>query len=159
MVEARKKTDQFEAGISTSDPQEMGTASEGVIAYCVQTRDPTGNREGFPDQTKKPLYLMTLTALQPGESMELDGGVNLRVVQPVPNGFIIRLTRPPEPVTVPSVIGADSVTARGTIQHAGLVPNFVGPLQNSEVARQSPEGGALVPPGSMVTLHMTRTDL
>jgi hypothetical protein len=62
MVEARKKTDQFEAGMpSTNDMEERGIASEGVIAYRVQTRDPTGPREGSPDQTKKPLYLMTLS--------------------------------------------------------------------------------------------------
>jgi hypothetical protein len=62
MVEARQKTDQFEAGMpSLNDDEERGIASEGVIAYRVQTRNPTvQEREGF----KKPLYLMTLTALQ-----------------------------------------------------------------------------------------------
>jgi beta-lactam-binding protein with PASTA domain len=86
--------------------------------------------------------------------------VNLAVIQTIPPGFIIHLTtRPPDQVTVPSVIGADSLTARGAIQVAGLVANFVGPLENSEVQSQSPEGGAVVPRGSMVTLHMARTDL
>ena len=42
MVEVRKMTDQFEAGMpSTNDPQERGIASEGVIAYLIQTRNPT----------------------------------------------------------------------------------------------------------------------
>ncbi len=77
MVEARKMTDQFEAGMpSTGDGQERGIASEGVIAYRVQTRNPTvQEREGY----KKPLYLMTLKALQPGESAALDNGVTLTV--------------------------------------------------------------------------------
>ena len=77
MVEARKMTDQFEGGMpSTDDGQEKGIASEGVIAYRVQTRNPTvQQREG----NKKPLYLMTLTALQPGQSAALDNGVTLTV--------------------------------------------------------------------------------
>ena len=77
MVEARKMTDQFEAGMpATGDGQERGIASEGVIAYRVQTRNPTvQTREG----NKKPLYLMTLKALQPGESAALDDGVTLTV--------------------------------------------------------------------------------
>ncbi len=51
MVEARKKTDQFEAGMpSTGDGQERGIASEGVIAYRVQTRNPTvQEREGLQE--------------------------------------------------------------------------------------------------------------
>ena len=77
MVEARKMTDPFEAGMpATGDGQERGIASEGVIAYRVQTRNPTvQTREG----NKKPLYLMTLKALQPGESAALDDGVTLTV--------------------------------------------------------------------------------
>jgi hypothetical protein len=98
---------------------------------------------------------MTLAALQPRQSMELDSGVNVVVIQTIPPGFIIHLTtRPPDKVTVPSVIGADSGTARGAIQVAGLVANFVGPLTNSEVVSQSPEGGDVVPRGSVVTLQM-----
>jgi hypothetical protein len=63
MVEGRKMTDQFEAGMpSTFDGQEKGIGSEGVIAYRIQTRNPTvQEREGH----KKPLFLMTLAALQP----------------------------------------------------------------------------------------------
>ncbi len=89
MVEARKKTDQFEAGMpSTGDVQERGIASEGVIAYRVQIRNPTvQEREGH----KKPLYLMTLKALQPGDSTPLDNGVTLTVTSASPDGFAIRL--------------------------------------------------------------------
>ncbi|NJN83674.1 MAG: hypothetical protein HC802_16260 [Caldilineaceae bacterium] len=77
MVEARKMTDQFEAGMpSLNDGQERGIASEGVIVYRVQTRNPTIQaREG----NKKPLYLMTLSALQPGQSAMLDNGVTLSI--------------------------------------------------------------------------------
>ena len=75
MAEARKMTDQFEAGMpSTGDIQERGIASEGVIAYRVQTRKPTaGSREG----NKLPLYLLTLAALQPGQAAPLDNGATL----------------------------------------------------------------------------------
>jgi hypothetical protein len=89
MVEARKMTDQFEAGMpSTLDVQERGIASEGVIAYRVQTRNPTaGSREG----NKLPLYLLTLTALQPGQSATLDNGGTLTVTGEIPDGFTIRI--------------------------------------------------------------------
>jgi hypothetical protein len=89
MVEARKMTDQFEAGMpSTSDPQERGIASEGVIAYLIQTRNPTvQKREG----NKLPLYLMTQTALQPGQSTAVDTGVTLTVTGEIPGGFAIRV--------------------------------------------------------------------
>jgi hypothetical protein len=62
-------------------------------------------------------------------------------------------------VKVPSVIDANSITARRAIESAGLVANFVGPLTNSEVGRQSPQGGDIVLRGTMVTLIMFRTDL
>jgi hypothetical protein len=92
MVEARKMTDQFEAGMpSTGDGQERGIASEGVIAYRIQTRNPTvQTREG----NKKPLYLMTLRALQPGQSAALDDGVTLTVTGARPDGFAIRIDDP-----------------------------------------------------------------
>jgi len=82
-------TDQFEGGMpSTNDGQEKGIASEGVIAYRVQTRNPTvQQREG----NKKPLYLMTLAALQPGQSAALDNGVTLSVTAARADGFAIRI--------------------------------------------------------------------
>ena len=87
MVEARKMTDQFEAGMP-NDGQERGIASEGVIAYRVQTRNPTINaREG----NKKPLYLMTLKGLKAGESAPLDNGATLIVTGERPDGFTIRI--------------------------------------------------------------------
>lgn len=91
MIEARKKTDQFESGMpSTYDGQEKGIASEGVIAYRVQTRNPTvQQREG----NKKPLYLMTLTPLQPGQSKKLDDGFELSVTGALPDGFTIHIKR------------------------------------------------------------------
>ena len=92
MVESRKMTDQFEAGMpSTGQDQERGIASEGVIAYRVQTRNPTVQvREGG----KLPLYLMTLTALQPGQSAALDDGVTLSVTGAIPGGFAVRIDDP-----------------------------------------------------------------
>jgi hypothetical protein len=58
---------------------------------------------------------------------------------------------------VPNVIGANSRVARQEILFAGLVPRFSGPLTNSEVDSQSPEGGDVVDKGSTVKLNMIRT--
>ncbi len=161
MVEARKKTDQFEAGMpSTNDMFERGISSEGVIAYSVQTPNPTVNeRPGF----KKPLYLMTLTALQPGESIALDNGVNLRVVQTVPPGFIIHLTTPgsdppppppppPGKVIVPNVVQEFAAEASDRVIDAGLVPKFTN--SGSWVFSQSPTGGRTALRGSTVTMSL-----
>lgn len=92
MVEARQTTDQFEAGMpALNDGQEMGIASEGVIAYRVQTRNATVQaREGH----KKPLYLITLKALQPDQSVALDNGVTLTVTGARADGFAIRISGP-----------------------------------------------------------------
>ncbi len=92
MVESRKMTDQFEAGMpSLNDGQEKGIDSEGVIAYRIQTRNPTvQEREG----NKKPLYLMTLKALQPGQSAALDDGATLTVTAARADGFAIRIDDP-----------------------------------------------------------------
>ena len=93
MVEARTMTDQFEAGMSLVPPdgQEFGISSEGVIAYRIQTRNPTVQpREGF----KKPLYLMTLTAAKVGETVPLDNGATLRVTAALPDGFVILIEDP-----------------------------------------------------------------
>jgi hypothetical protein len=91
MVESRVKTDQFEAGLSIPDGQEKGISSEGVIAYRVQTRNVTvQEREG----NKKPLFLMQLTALQPGQSAALDDGVTLSVTAAIPGGFAVRIDDP-----------------------------------------------------------------
>ena len=89
MAEARKMIDQFEAGMpSTGDELERGIASEGVIAYRIQTRNPTVNeREGH----RLPLYLLTLAALQPGQSATVDTGVTLTVTGEIPDGFTIRI--------------------------------------------------------------------
>ena len=89
MVEARKMTDQFEAGMpSLGDGQEQGIRNEGVIAYRVQTRNATiQEREGH----RKPLFLMTLDPLKPGESAALDNGVTLTVTGELPGGFAIRI--------------------------------------------------------------------
>lgn len=55
IVEARKKTDQFEAGMpSLGDSFERGIPSEGVIAYRVQIRDATENKR---EDNKIPLSI------------------------------------------------------------------------------------------------------
>lgn len=92
MVEARKKTDQFEAGMPTAaNSKEQGIDSEGVIAYRVQTPNPTvQTRPG----NKKPLFLLTRRALKPGQSAMLDDGVRLSVTGARPDGFAVRIEDP-----------------------------------------------------------------
>ena len=156
MVESRRKSDQFETGMpSTGDPQEMGITSEGVIAYRVQIRNATNNvREGG----KIPLYLLTQTALHAGESMTLDNGVTLTVTTETPKGHIIRLEEPiviePGTVIVPWVTGANAVDARRALEENGLVADFSGPMLNSEVLNQTPDGQTAVTKGSTVHLLM-----
>lgn len=152
MVEARQMTDQFEAGMpATHDVQERGIASEGVIAYRVQTRNPTiQEREGH----KKPLFLMTLTALQPGQSAALDNRVALTVVSAIPGGFAIHIEDPS--TTVPNVLEVQGTIAKHLVQQAGLVPKFTGAtnLSKSYVTSQSPLGGKVVNRGSTVTMRL-----
>jgi hypothetical protein len=151
MIEARKKSDQFEAGMpSTNDYQERGIASEGVIAYRVQTRDPTvQEREGH----KKPLYLLTLTALQLGQSVVLDNGFNLTVTGSNPDGFTIRITTASDTTIVPNVVERSYLIARQMLHLAGLVASVSGPVGNSKVISQFPVSGAVVQRGSTVGLR------
>lgn len=92
IIESRKKTDAFEAGMpSTNDGLERGIASEGVIAYRVQTKNATVQaREG----NRKPLFLMTQTALQPGQSATLDNGTIVTVLSTLPDGVSIKVDDP-----------------------------------------------------------------
>jgi hypothetical protein len=157
MVEARRKSNQFENGMpSTGDAQERGIPSEGVIAYRVQTQDPTSNvRPGG----KVPLYLMTQTALEAGQSTVLDGGINLTVTAKTPKGFIIRIFDPSviveeSNVIVPWLTGANATDARQALEALDLVADFSGPVQNSEVINQMPDGNTVVMTGSTVHLLM-----
>jgi len=155
IVEARGKTDQFETGMPTTlDPYEHGIPSEGVIVYLVQTRNPTEvPRQG----NKLPLYLLTLTALRPGESITQDE-FKIRVTGALNDGFAVHITGP-QGILVPSVIGAKAHDARLAIQHAGLVAIIKGSVTNTTVGTQTPEGGDRVPPGSKVRLFMTKDEL
>lgn len=158
MVEARRKTDQFEAGMpSTNDGQERGIAGEGVIAYRVQTRNPTvQTREG----NRKPLYLMTLQALAPGQSAALDDGFKLAVTAEIPGGFAVRIDPGSGPVAVPEVLEFGRSQAASLITQAGLVPRFTGATSaNAYVRRQTPEAGQLVARGTTVTMSMVRGPL
>jgi hypothetical protein len=55
---------------------------------------------------------------------------------------------------VPSVIGMDHRDARQAIYHQELIPRFSGPLTNSEVESQTPDGGDVVEKGSTVRITM-----
>jgi hypothetical protein len=88
MAEARKMTDQFEAGMpSTGDEQERGIASEGVIAYRIQTRNPTANeREG--KVAALPADAGGLAARPVGDGRHRRDAT---VTGEIPDGFTIRI--------------------------------------------------------------------
>jgi hypothetical protein len=73
MVEARKKVDQFDAGIP----------SEGVIVYRIQTTDPLGHAQN----ATAPIQLMTPTALTPGQDFVTDTGMSIKVDYAAPGAF------------------------------------------------------------------------
>lgn len=156
IVEARGKTDQFETGMPTTfNPLEFGIPSEGVIVYFVNTRNPTElPRQGH----KLPLYLLTLTALKPGESIVQDE-FEVTVTGTLPDGFTVHI-KGPQGVPVPSVIGVNYHNARQAINQAGLVPiRRSGSVTNTVVVSQSPEGGDFAPLGSKVYLDMDKDQL
>jgi hypothetical protein len=90
LVESRSMNDQFEAGMPSLplELKEYGIAGNGVIAYRVQTKDPTVQER--PDG-KKPLYLLTPSPMQPGATTILDDGVRLTVTAALPGGTSIRI--------------------------------------------------------------------
>ena len=86
MIEARRRTDQFDARIPT----------EGVIAYRVQTDDPLGHAQNG----QAPVALLTLTAggsptsVAVGGSVILDGGVLVTVDADTPDGYAVTVEDP-----------------------------------------------------------------
>jgi hypothetical protein len=158
MIEARKKTDQFEVGIQGI---EDGIPGEGVIVYRVQTRDPTVQRR---EGGKLPLYVLTIgpdgfpTALKVGQSMVLDDDVNLKVEGEFSDGFHILLSLPL--VTVPDVREFHPDIAKTAIERKGLDPNHVGcNRQTCRVESQDPIGGTRVPKYSTVTYYSEDREL
>jgi beta-lactam-binding protein with PASTA domain len=90
--------------------------------------------------------------------------VKLTVNAKTPKGFIVHINEPTagrEGIIVLHVVGANAEDAERSINEAGLVASFSGPMTNSEVAHQSPNGGILVQRGSTVRLQMEilNTDL
>ena len=93
MIESRLMTDQFEGGMPSlaRELMEYGIDSQGVIAYRVQTPNPTVQER---PNGRKPLYLNTVKALQVGQSQGLDNGITLTVTAALPDGFQIRVDDP-----------------------------------------------------------------
>jgi hypothetical protein len=139
VVESRSMNDQFEAGMPSLPVQlaEYGIAGNGVIAYRVQTKDPTvQERPGG----KKPLYLMTPIPLQPGASTFLDDGVRLVVTAGLPGGAAIRLDQPDQHVVAEIFWHHDQtgetqiwfmnehqLVSRATVVDEAGQPIFIGP--------------------------------
>jgi hypothetical protein len=144
-VEARCKSDVYERGfgqLSNGRLEFQGIPSEGVVVYEVG---------GQPDDISLHRVLKVGERYQTARS-------SVQVLAAIQDGFTVRIEGPrlPQQVTVPSVIGVGSRVARQAIQAAGLVPRFRGPIANSEVASQSPEGGDVVQRGSTVRLVMSK---
>jgi hypothetical protein len=75
MVEARLKSDQFDAGIPR----------EGVIVYAVQTPDALGRRV----DRLRPVVLRSPQALSAGQTFNSSGGISVTVTGAVPGGFLV----------------------------------------------------------------------
>jgi len=160
MVEARKKTDQFEGGVPDDD-DEKGIPSEGVIAYRVRTKDPTENKR---PNCRKSIYLETLTALQPGESILLDN-VNVRVASDLPGGigYVVHVTTENIAIPgivqklVPRVVGMDWEAAEKAMAQSGICTRMSGPEKdppdkNTKIQSQELPGGTLALFGTEITL-------
>lgn len=75
MVEARQKVDAFDGTLG----------SEGVIVYRVQTSSPLGDSEN----KRIPVFLLTPTALKPGQAYTADNGVGVSVTGSFAGGFLV----------------------------------------------------------------------
>jgi hypothetical protein len=142
MIEARRHVDLFD----------RGTPSEGVIVYRVQTSDPLGHAQN----ATAPVELLTPTALGVGASYVADTGASVHVDAVTPDGYAVTVDDPASVfVVVPDLFQESAVNAAKILQAVGLVPKFIGQnTGHSWVANQSPERGAHVPKGSVVTLQL-----
>ena len=157
MVESRKKTDHWEAGISGS---EMGIPDEGVLVYRVWTSNPTIQERR---NCRKSIYRENLTALQPGESITV-GNANVRVESELTGGigYIIHVTTDPTPVPgigqvlVPNVVGMDWEVAEKAMVQAGICTRISGPEgpkdKPAKIQSQLLPGGTLALFGTEITL-------
>jgi hypothetical protein len=160
IVEARKKTDQFETGMPL--PYEMGIPGEGVIAYRVQTRKPLVGveREGG----KTPLYLMTQTPLQVGQSAVLDG-VRLKVTGETPKAFIVLINETPSgggtggAVVLPDFNDWTFQEATHWLNQRGVNWDREPHFSTENVDHSKPGPGSTVTPGAdTVTLYLKPHD-
>jgi len=157
MVEARRRTDYFETGGSTGTG---GIRSEGVIAYRVRTPNPA--QGGERPCCRKRVYLETVTALKPGQSVLLDN-VKVHVASQVPKGYIVHITTEPiivpgiGQVLVPNVVEKDWEEAERLLVQTGICSRMSGPkkdneLQNTIIQSQSIPGGYVVLWGTEMTM-------
>lgn len=157
MVESRKKTDHWEAGIFN----EMGIPDEGVIIYRVRTCDPTIQKR---PNCRKSIYRENLTALRPGESIKIDHA-NVRVESELTGGigYIIHVTTDPTPVPgivqvlVPNVFGMDWNVAEKLLAQTGICSRMSGPEgpkdKPAKIKSQELPGGTLALFGTEIKLE------
>jgi Tachylectin len=112
MVEARLKTDQFDALIP----------KEGVIVYRVQITGPGEDENQLP-----PLILLTLdptgyrSALGVGESLTTDEGVLVQLVGAIPGGFQVRIDDPRQDPVVGQLLSYADAGTPGNVASPQVV--------------------------------------
>jgi len=127
LIEARLRTDTFEAGIP----------SEGVVVYEIQ------------EAVWPPVHLRTTTAL--GVSQSYDNYVNVLVKAAVPGGFTIEIGFPSNAVAVPDLSDMTLAEARAAVIAVGLRLASSG---SGNVVAQRPMADTSVPKGSVVHVDL-----
>jgi hypothetical protein len=135
LIEARLRTDSFEAGIP----------SEGVVVYEIQ------------EAVWAPVHLRTPTALVVSQSysgpvQDYNGYVQVTVNAAVPGGFTVEVVYPSNEVSVPDLTADDLAGARQALAAVGLLLRAHGV---GDVVMQRPGAGTLVPKGSTVDVFLS----
>lgn len=129
LIEARLKTDTFEAGLP----------SEGVVVYEIQ------------EAVWAPVHLRTPTAL--GVSQSFNGFAQVTVNAAVPGGCTVQVVAPAVAIAVPDLTDETLAEARQDVTNAGLRLQASG---TGVVVAQRPMAGTLVPLGSIVHVTLSR---
>jgi hypothetical protein len=113
MVEARLMVDQFES----PSQLESGVPSQGVIVYRVQTADALGNAQNG----RIPVFLLTPTALQAGQSFTSDSNVVVSVTGTTPGGFVVTVEDRNAPFEAGQLLSYDDAGTPGNVSNPVIV--------------------------------------
>ncbi len=116
------------------------------ISEAISTLKKAGLKYTKKEKSSETIPEGTVISQNPSPGIEVKKGTTVELV--VSSG--------PPKITVPDVVGEDETTARTTLQDAGFLVETVTTTTTPEnvglVVSQSPEGGALAPKGSTVTI-------